>query len=705
MKNATERIKNLREYYLNNSPMALDRSLVAWHCHRSLYYYVEGWIEGRWAETLRLRRAKAEAYLLRHIEPVIERGELIVGQPDFRPFDEEEQANFKKYEELYWKLMPQKKGRMDHLAPDFSLLLEKGVCGMIEMLDERLSEIDIFDGSQIERWEYYTACKTELEGLCDLAERYEKKARELAEKAEGTEKKELLELALVLARVPRYGARSFREALQSVHLFKFSLFGLYSCGHIDRWLLPYYRNDIEKGIITPDEAQELIDCFFLMSIPNMSAWAAEGLMLGGRLSDGSVVENELTKHFLIAIEHTHIPDPNVGMCVTHDTSDEMYRLVARLIKAGHAQPQIWNSDAVTESMLSYGFDMEAANNFTLSTCVEVTPVGKSGISITSPYMNLLKVFLLSLEKMPSQTDLEGAYAVFAKEFKDFARREMLTEHLYQLERGRNYTDPARVSLLIHDCIERGKSHDCGGALYNIMEPNVFGMSNVIECFNVLNELVFKSGAYSLEVIREAIKNNFEGHGELLARIRNGVVHFGNDTDEASLIAKRVSDIVLDTFKEQRTVRGAAVIPGSFSYRDHIMHGQQTGASPDGRLANKPLNDGSCPVQGYDISGPTATLKSIAAWEPARFLGGSSVNVKLSRSVKEEDIIGLIKGYLTTKGSQLQFNICDKDELLDAKLNPEDHGDLLVRIGGYSDFFVKLTPELQDEVISRTQNEF
>jgi len=704
MKNATDRVKNLREWYLGHSPMSVNRDLVAWKCHRSLYYYVEGWIKSSGAATVRLRRAMAEAHMLRSLEPVIDAGELVVGQPDFTPFSPEEEETYRRYEQEHWRVMPQKRGRADHLAPDFSLLLERGVTGMLALLREKMAAIDLTDGSQIASWEYYKCCEIELEGLLVLAEKYAAKAGAMAENASGEARAELLRLAEVLRQVPAHPARTFREALQSVQLFKFSLYGLYSYGHIDRWLLPYYRRDMEAGILTPDTAQELIDCFFLMSVPNMSAWAAEGLMLGGRETDGTPVENELTWHFLTAIAHTHIPDPNVGFCVTRDTSPEILRYAAELIAAGHAQPQIWNSDAVTASMLENGFDAAAANNFTLSTCVEVTPVGESGISITSPYINLLQIFLGALRACPEDADLDAIFERFRADFTAYAKNAILTENLWQLERGRNYHDPARVSMLIRDCIARGRSHDDSGARYNHLEPNILGMSNVIESLNVLNELIFVRHRLTLAEFRQALADNYEGHEALLAEIRRSVAHFGNDTPATNALAKRVADMVLDTFRPMTTVRGARIIPGAFSYREHELQGQRTPASPDGRTAGQPLNDASCPVQGYDVSGPTASLLSTASWEPSRFLGGTSVNVKLPKNTSPDRICGLIRGYLETKGAQLQFNVYNAEELRDAKVHPERHGDLLVRIGGYSDFFVKLPESLQDEVISRTNNE-
>lgn len=355
-------------------------------------------------------------------------------------------------------------------------------------------------------------------------------------------------------------------------------------------------------------------------------------------------------------------------------------------------------------MRNYGFDEKAANMFTLSTCVETTPIGCSGISITSPYINLLKIFLEALNKCDDTYTFEQIFNTFRDEFNIFAKNVILEENLYQLERGRNSTDPMRISVLIHNCLERGKSNDCGGALYNELEPNVLGMQNVSESLNVIKRIVFDEKYITLSELKKALDVNFEGYEELLLHIRNKVTHFGTGDKETNKIAKLTADMVLNTFAPMRTVRGAKIIPGAFSYREHEIQGRMTPASPDGRKSRAPLNDGSCPVQGYDNLGPTLSLISTASWEPSRFLGGTSVNVKINTGIAPAKIVSLIKGYLKTHGAQLQFNIVDTETLLKAQQNPEMYKDLLVRIGGYSDFFVTIPKELQDEIISRSQNE-
>jgi len=699
----TERITFLKDYYFHNSQMVLNRDLIPWKCQKSLYFYVQGWLNNAKAPTVRLRRSMAEAHMLENIKPVICYKELIVGQPDFSPFEPDEQIQFEEYKKIFKQSMPRIKGREDHMALDYEKLLKKGVEGVIEEIKEKLDSIDAYDGRQVEHYEFYKCCLIELEGVLALAENYKNHALKLSDSAEGEEKKEYLELADILSRVPAKPAATFREALQSIHLFLYSLFGIYSVGRPDQYLYPYYEKDIKEGIMTEIQAQELIDCFYLQYMNNMPAWAAASFMIGGRDRSGKAVENRLTWHFLTAIEHTHIPDPNVGFCITNETSKEIFEYVSEILKAGYGQPQIWNNDGITKSMLERGYDKEAANWFTQSTCVEITPIACSAISIASPYINMLNIFLDAFSKCDNTMNFDEIYASFENEFEIFLKNALLQENLFQLERKRNTTDPVRISAFINDCIERGFSSDSGGARYNDIEPNMVAMINVIESFNVVKELIFHQQKLTVEQFKEILKNNYEGNEELLAYIRNKVAHFGTDTKETNAIAKRVADTVLNTLKKFTTFRGANFVPGAFSYRVHEQYGAYTGASPDGRRSGDVLADGSCPVQGYDDQGPTSSLNATVSWEPLRFLGGISVNVKISSNVSKEQIRALIEGYIKQNGMQLQFNVVDTEVLKDAQKHPDKYGNLLVRIGGYSDYFTKISKRLQDDVIARTQN--
>lgn len=695
-----ERISTLRSYYQTHSPMVLDRDLAPWKCHRSKLLYAQGWKASESAPTLRMRRSMAEAYMLERLQPVILPGELIVGQPDFHPFSPEEQAF---WDTGYQDTIPPYRGRADHLAMDYTILLEKGVDGLLAQVQEKIDAMDLTDGRTVETYEFYRCCQIELQGLCTLADGYAAAARALAAESQGAQREEYASLAKCLEQVPRREARTFREALQSIHLFTYSLFGIYSAGRPDQYLYPYYTRDLERGIMTEEDAQELIDCFCLQYMNNMSAWAAASFMLGGRDGDGAPVENQLTWHFLAAIAHNHTPDPNVGFCVTPETSPEIMAYVVSLIKDGHGQPQIWNNDAVTASMLANGYDPKAANLFTNSTCVEVTPIGCSGVSITSPYVNMLKIFLEAFDRCTDAMDFDEIYDQYAAAFESYCREAALQENLWQLERRRNATDPARISVLIHDCLERGLSNESGGAVYNYIMPNMLGMTNVIESLNVIRRLVFQEKRLTVSQFQAALRANYEGYEDLRAYIIHKVEHFGTGGEETNRLAKRVADLVVDTFGKFTSYRGAAFIPGAFSYRDHEINGQATPASPDGRLAGTTLADGSSPVQGYDNLGPTLSLHATAAWQPSRFLGGISVNVKLNSQTPAQVIQELIDGYIRENGMQLQFNIVDRETLKKAQACPDQYQDLLVRIGGYSDYFVRIPKALQEDVIARAQN--
>lgn len=275
-------MSRLRDYYLNNSKMAIDDKIFCWKCHRSLMLYIEGWKKNVWtADTVRIRRSAAEAYMLENTRPVIIQGELIVWQPCFDDFSEEESTEYEKCLEKEL-LMPLKRGRADHLALDYGLLLDVEINGILEILNNEIEKLDIGNGAQTERYEFLYCCKIELEGLLKLCGAYAENAKELAYSTCGLERKEYLELYEVLNKVPANSARNFREALQSVHMFTWSLYGIYSFGKPDVYLLPYYRRDIESGVLNLELAQELIDCF-LQSVNNMNSWATQDIISLNRI--------------------------------------------------------------------------------------------------------------------------------------------------------------------------------------------------------------------------------------------------------------------------------------------------------------------------------------------------------------------------------------------------------------------------------------
>jgi len=698
----TPRIAFLRKYYKENAPVSVF-GYPPWKVQRSETLYVKGWIEAKDAMTTRLRRAEAERYVQAHQLPVIDPQELLVGQPDYHPFTPEEEAEYAEIEKLYNNVIPRKRGRADHMGLDYEKLLRLGVCGLIEEINAYDEKLDLCNGEDLEKHEFYEGCRIELDGLLTLERHYAEEARKMAESENEPRKAELLKIADVLDRVPAGPAETLYEALQSVHFYTFSLYGIYSAGRPDQYLYPYYRHDIDGGIITDVEAQELIDCFCLHYMTNMCSWAAAGFEVGGHTRDGACVENELTWMFLNSIRHTHSADPSVGLIITENTSEEILQFAGEMLAEGYTHPAFWNDKGIVDSMMRHGYKIEDARWWTHSTCVEITPIAKSGVSITSPYVNTLKVLLAAIEQADDSITFDGLVEAYAEGMRRQMQKDIYQENMWQLERHRNGNDPYRCSVLTDDCLKRGKSNESGGAVYNFIEPNMLGLMNVTESLNVIYHLVYKEKRLTLSDFKRILAENYENDETLRQYILHKIPHFGNNDAFSDALAKRVADIALASCAPLRTFRGAEVIPGAFSYREHAIQGRTTPASPDGRKAFTPLTSGSDPVQGYDTSGPTASLLSTVGWQPTRFLGGTAVNLKLSKSTPDlpSVIVALAKTYVQTGGSELQINIADADMLKEAQKNPDAYGDLLVRIGGYSDFFVRIDKDLQDEIIRRS----
>lgn len=686
-----DRINKLRTQYMNTKMVKeYGTNLYCYYIKvgANLALYAKGWKEGKDCLTLRQRHAFSESYVLKNTKPRIYEGELLTGSLDL---DWEESFSKEEYHALekeYFDLVPQKMSRESHMGLDYTALLEKGIAGILEDIKNSTKD-------DLEAKEFYSCLTLELEALLELKENYRKEALHLYENSGNNE---YLFLAKVLENVPEKPAKSFREALQSIHFFTFNLCGLYSMGRLDDFLYPYYKNDIEKGVITKEYAQELIDCFNLLYIPNIMQWTAAGYMLGGTDKNGNLIENDLTEMFLKSIEHTLIPDPNVGFVINENTSDKMLRLASDLIGKGYTNPAVWNEKAVVDILLSQGYKLEHARNFTNSTCVEITPVGCSGISITSPYINILKIFLDAFYKTEDNADYLTLVSNFEKELNNKLESAIYEENLRLLENKRNgITNPIRISALINDCIKKGRSVDNGGAIYYGLKADFLGFSNVIESFNVIYNLVYDKKEISLSDLKKAVQSNFENN-DILEKIKE-CAHFGNDEDTSNAIAKEISALVRNVCSNFKCINGVNLEAGAFSYNNHIPYGKETDASPDGRKKGEPLNNGSNPANGYDVLGPTAMLNSLNCLEPNKFTGGFTVNMNLPKNVKDS-IFYLLKSFVCLDVPQLQFNVLDASDLLDAKKHPENYKNLIVRVGGYSDFFINLTPELQDEVIKR-----
>ena len=661
--------------------------------------------------TREARYADAYAYALSRLHPVIDEDELIVGKPVHPLRKEDEQAwdDLATLRDEFAIL-----GQDSHMTIDYERLLHEGTSGVARIIDEYIQKTE-----DEEKLAFYRLAKSCLSAVEVCADNYAKTAKTLAEtEANASRKSELLEIARVCAKVPKYPAESFYEAVQSVHFFTYIL-GFepflyrsmqYQLGHPDRYLLPYYEKDLAEGKIDEEWGQVLIDCLAIQINNRVQSGLSSGYMVGGRNERGEAVQNALTEAFMRAVDDVRLVYPSVGLCMTGDTDEKYLQTACEILSHGRSHPAIFNDDIIYEGLRAYGVTEKEAREYIHSTCVEITPVAASSIWVASPYTNMPQR-LLDL--------LDNDYASFQALCLDyFAQLDTHIEnnYVYQLsirqERNERTICPL-LSCFVHDCLESGVDIERGGARYQWIMPSFVGVANLVDSLFTLKKFVFEEKIFTLSQIREMLKNDFNGFEAQRLRLLNGAKKYGNDEDEVDELFTLVTQKIVELCKKHSEKHGDSngknrLIPSVFCWVMHEYFGRSTGATPDGRRAGFPLGDGSGPCQGRELRGPLASVLSSTKWSHKEMIGGVAVNMKFTkknfteRSVK--NMLALIKTYLERGGFEMQINVVDKETLLRAQANPEAYQDLVVRIGGYSDYFVRISPQMQAEVLLRTAHE-
>ena len=713
---SSSRIEALRQAFLDRDPPGF-RSL------EQQYLYAEGWMRCASVAPMFKRKAMARAHMLRGTTPRIDAHELIVGKPDYSvPLTEEQRA----FLETAQGLMPVRHGQDAHLAIDFEKLLKLGTSGLRAEIEARLAALSPVEAPKdIPKEQFYECCLIELQAVEDYAARYAMYARELAAaETDAKRRKELETIAAALSQVPEHPARSFREALQSAHFYNMIIGseGLYQQGRPDRYLLPYYERDRAAGVLTDEEAQELIDCFCLLTNEYTPKSLAVGLMVGGRDASGAAVVNPLTYMFVQSCDDVRLAYPGVGLCVTPDTPDDLLRLACLSLSHGNSHPALFNDEVIVNGLRHYGVPFEHAVDYIHSTCVEITPVKRSSVWVASPYYNLVQPLLeiLGLDA-PANDDLivyplepcappesfEALFDLWKEKMRRNIRRQVHHQNMLQMERSLTHANPL-VSCLVDDCLEKGADLDWGGAHYTFIESSFVGIANLADSLYAIKKLVYEDRLLTLDALAKALKANYEGQEPLRQLILNRVEKYGNDDPAVDGLVGEISEWITDELARYRTWEGASYIPSMFCWIMHERLGRETPATPDGRLAGFPLGDGSGPAQGREHSGPTASILSSTSWCHERFIGGIAVNLKFAPGLFKgetlDKMLTLVHTYMRRGGFELQINVVDRAQLLDAQAHPELHRDLVVRIGGYSDYFTNLSPQMQQEVLLRTEHE-
>ena len=555
-------------------------------------------------------------------------------------------------------------------------------------------------------------------------------------------KNELLEMARICRKVPAHKPDTFWEVLQYywfIHvgvITEVNPWDSFNPGRLDQHLYPFYKKETAEGSLTKEKAKELLESFWIKfnnhpAPPKIGVTAKESntytdfalINLGGVKTDGSDAVNDLTYLILDVIEEMRLLQPSSMVQVSKKNPDRYIRRFLDIIKTGYGQPSVFNTEAIIQEMLRVGKSIEDARNGGASGCVETGAFGKEAYILTG-YFNIPKVLEITLnngtdprtgKKIGIETGDPASFDAFETLMEAFEKQ---INHFIDIKvRGNNIIDRiyARmmpvpfISILIDDCIKNGKDYHDGGARYNTSYIQGVGMGSITDELAALKHHVFDNRNITMKGMLDALKNDFEDYEEFRKILLNNTPKYGNDDDYADDITRSVFEIYYQAIDGKPTARGGHHRVNLLPTTCHVYFGSVTGAMPDGRRAGAPLSEGISPVQGADRKGPTAVLKSASKIDHIR-TGGTLLNQKFTPSFLEDEkgieaLLHLIRSYFRLDGHHIQFNVVDAETLRKAKKEPGDYRDLIVRVAGYSDYFVDLTEELQDEIINRTEHSF
>ncbi|MDI9612395.1 MAG: pyruvate formate lyase family protein [Acidobacteriota bacterium] len=637
-----------------------------------------------------------------------------------------------------------------HFVANFETALHRGFGAIRAEAEEKMSELEgRMYGNGAERYNFYRAVTIVSEGMIILSRRYaEECARQAALETDPARKAELLEMADSLGWIMANPCRSFHDAIQCMFLYQIGLcldaqqHGI-SFGRVDQYLAPFYEADLAAGRITPERAQELLDLFYLKVAEMNKIWpyfatlsgpgytSGQLMTLGGVTRDGRDATNPVTFMMLQSSGRLLLHDPPQSLRIHKGTPPELWDAAIETTRIAGGVPTFQNDDVIIPALMARGLPLESARNYCLIGCVEPQGCGDEwacpGGNGTESFFNLLNAFLLAIN--------DGHNPMPAPDGSRGGRVGLPTGYLYEMETFDEVLDAVRqqieyfvgwhislvntwemvasehmqlplLSATVDGCMESGRDVMKGGARYNSTGNAAIAIGNIADSLAVVKHLVYEERSVSARELYDAIMADWEGHEELRQRILNEAPHYGNDNPDVDCFARWATDVYGDAVNAATGPRGRWAA-GLFPVTAHVLFGMSTAASPDGRKAGTPLSDGISPVQQMDRSGPTATLRSVSVIDQKKFSNGTLLNMRfhptaLASESGKEKLIALIRTYFDLGGMEMQFNIVSADTLRRAQEVPEDYRDLVVRIAGFSAYFVELYRASQEDIIRRTE---
>jgi formate C-acetyltransferase len=636
---------------------------------------------------------------------------------------------------------------MEQRAPGHTVLdgkiYKKGMYDFKKDIEAALAGLDFMnDSDAYDKQEELKAMAVSVEAIVAFARRHAEKARELAKnEKDSARKKELEQIAEVCDRVPANAPRDFWEALQAywfVHLgviTEYNTWDSFNPGRLDQHLWPFYQKGIADGTLTKESARELLQAFWVKfnnqpAPPKVGVTAEESgtytdfalINVGGLKEDGTDGVNELSFLILDVIEEMRILQPSSMVQISAKGPDAFLLRALKIVKTGFGQPSIFNTDAIVQELVRQGKSVVDARNGGASGCVESGAFGKEAYILTG-YFNLPKVFEITLhngvdprtgKRIGLETGDPTAFTTFDELFEAFRKQ---IRHFVDIKvRGSNvieklyatYLPAPFLSVLVDDCVKTGKDYHAGGARYNTNYIQGVGVGTITDILSAIQYNVYDNKHFAMNELLAALGKNFVGYEMLRQRVLNRTPKFGNDDDYADSLMMRVFEAYFEAVDGRPTPRGGSYRINLLPTTAHIYFGKMTGATADGRLAGDAVSEGVSPVQGADRKGPTAVIKSLGKMDHVR-TGGTLLNQKFTPQLLADDtglaaVKDLVRSYFRMMGHHIQFNVVTADLLREAQAQPEKYRDLIVRVAGYSDYFVDCSTELQNEIIHRTEHQ-
>ena len=790
------------------------------------------------------RRAEAFAHILRNIPIIIRDNELIVGSstiaprgcqtfPEFSyqwledeldtvatrtadPFyiAEETKAELREVHK-YWKGKTSSELATSYMAPEaikaiehniftpgnyfyngvghvtvkYEEVLAIGYKGIIDKARAELEKCQVGDGNYAKKSHFLNAVIVSCQAVIEYAERYAELASQMAaECTDPVRKQELLQISENCSRVPANGATSFYEACQSFWFVQ-QLLQVESSGHsispgrFDQYMYPYYKADIDKGVISREAAQELLDCIWV-KLNDLNkvrdAASAEGfagyslfqnLIVGGQDKYGNDVTNDLSVMCILASMHVHLPMPSLSIRVWNGSPHELLIKAAELTRTGIGLPAYYNDEVIIPALQNRGLTLEDAREYNIIGCVEPQKAGKTDGWHDAAFFNMCRPLELVFSNGMDKGELVGIQTgdvtkmTTFEEFFDAYKKQM--EYCISLMvNADNAIDVAHAervplpyeSCMVDDCLSRGLSVQEGGAVYNFTGPQGFGIANMADSLYAIRKLVYEDKKVSMEEYKQALAWNYDkgldqqSVSDMSEMILKGMqdagmavntdtakavlqtvmrlkptedqlrrfteIHhmidevpkFGNAIDDVDYFARDVAYTYSRPLQKYMNPRGGHYQAGLYPVSANVPLGGQTGATPDGRYAHTPVADGVSPSAGKDVKGPTAAATSVSRLDHFIVSNGTLFNQKFHPSALAgreglEKFVALIRTFFDQKGMHMQFNVVDRETLLDAQKHPENYAHLVVRVAGYSALFTTLSRSLQDDIIRRTEQGF